>query len=198
MRPDEQPLITTHTPFPPENLPVLDPPPPAHSKAAKAYGVFWWASTKDPLPFYLGITDHTLITALQTYHKYSDGTYTLQQYYRNLLNNSFHCTIIQNNITLHQAQKLRHHIYHQTLFQFPFHDEPALKPFFTQKEPDLPPNLNYKSTKPITYPFTLSPENLQFRRTIQSLLKEKLIKQQQNKAYYAKQKAKRKAQREAL
>lgn len=171
-----------------KTLAHLDPYPEIEHKQSRqhrGYQVYWWSATQDPLPFWLGITNTELSQAIHIPHKLPNGGYALQQYYRNILENTFVCTILSPPITAQHAQRLRNYIY----TEYKKHYETV---FFTQKPPTLDSHLLPIIPKtPLTIP-TQPPTSQGFRAAMQEILRNKLIKKAQNREYNERLKQRRK------
>jgi hypothetical protein len=161
--------------------PLLQPTRLIPSTEPETYGVYWWCSKLDSLPFYVGITSCTLDAALHLPHKYPHGAYAVQHLYRHIIGDDFLCVIAANDITKPAAFMLQHYLY-KTFTSL--EDNTNQDACFTQKEPRLPSWApSYNIIRPLPTPPPSSPQEVQIRRARKAELQAKLLKRLENQKY---------------
>lgn len=175
-RPREPKLVNNTTTLNPELVPVLKTR--VHNQPKDSL-VYMWASTRDPLPFYLN--SGSIHEALHTRQKYPGGRYTLQQQYRDILGNTFICIIIQDKVARDYSYQLAHYLYN---FFTSLTDPTNQEALFTRKCPLIEPYLlKYTVTTPMTTPPPSTPESQMWRARYKDEFKSKLLKQRDNLIY---------------
>lgn len=141
------------------------------------FSLYFWHTTDDLLPFYVGIGPiHTATSR----HKYPNNQVTIHQMYRDLCGPLFQCTLILSNLNPYHAQSYQHYCYS-------FLSSLSHPGCYTQEQSSTP-FTNYTVTTPLS-PIPLPPESELARWGRKHQLQAKIIKWLTNQQYQKRKKA---------